>query len=967
MNKLLLQKRAEHQNHNNSLEYNHQKVKEKSPEKDKGYILSKIDETYGNKRFKLNKFNLQLFSGDNQNQELKQNFKYKNIKRMIKKEQIYVKDKKINKKKENSKESIITNNLILNKTESDYNYRFHTNITKYFKNCSISLKEKSLEYLESYLDTLWKKLGVNDNYITFFNSCKNMIINSEEKEIYIKNEIENLERFNDILLNLKKDIEMRENKLIEIKNLFDKLNKENDFNNIKKMLNESYSLIFIYIENSIRVVEYYLLYKEIINQGNCKALKFNEEIIKKNFDINKSIDANYLLKMKTDTYFLINLKTNEFKLNKDMLNLFKADPFLTCLNNIIQIPQETKEKVKYCHYYLLQEGFFDSLNKLMKEPKTNSARKNPQSHIKIDAGLLKKNLNHLNQIKDVEESKNPEENVNSNKNINKNIDDNLCINENLDISYYSGKLTEFIPIYSDYFEKIPAEQKIIFNLKEDPLKYFEHNFYPKIIICKDKVTNIIKGICIYSIIFKSHERKPNEIIIEHISSYNKEEMENILTKMIEFIRENHILKDLNKNENQLYAEIYIDLYYFLENEKFNIDKNIRDFISKKLKFKWVKLENISKEIRFQKMKQIIYGNNIKNSLNNSIFNSINCNIEEDNYSLSNNFCIRDNFVIEFIQKLIMDNQENKDINININRINPYNIFYIVYILKKIHNIKNSFEYLLNKINTFIISNKILKELPSISNENTNEMNLYSLPFDLKNITDCFNGNLNDELGVKNKIDIFPLFDGCISTKYDNYYYNRIKCNNIKILIENTTEQKFYLMKATNSENISILISSNLNDNFKTKYLTNINENSSNNNISLSFKEIYNNLIESEAEERDVNKYIYIPAFSIEQKYELVNINSIEPKEENILKDLNEEYKIEFLSEELIERKNNRISNNFEFDIIGEKIKNGVDYIINDEFMIFILDSDAIDNIGIIPIMSIDVHKENYITDTTIEY
>ena len=50
--------------------------------------------------------------------------------------------------------------------------------------------------------------------------------------------------------------------------------------------------------------------------------------------------------------------------------------------------------------------------------------------------------------------------------------------------------------------------------------------------------------CIYSVLFKSYDRKPNEIIIEHISSYNKEEMENILTKMLEFIKENHILKDL---------------------------------------------------------------------------------------------------------------------------------------------------------------------------------------------------------------------------------------------------------------------------------------------------------------------------------------------------------------------------------------------------------------------------------------
>ena len=121
MNKLLLQKRAEHQNqnqnHNNSLEYNHQKVKEKSPEKEKGYILSKIDETLGKKKFKLNYFNLQLFSGENPIPDLRNNYKFRNIKKIIRKEkdQIYVKEKKM-KKKENSKENLNTNNN-LNKTD----------------------------------------------------------------------------------------------------------------------------------------------------------------------------------------------------------------------------------------------------------------------------------------------------------------------------------------------------------------------------------------------------------------------------------------------------------------------------------------------------------------------------------------------------------------------------------------------------------------------------------------------------------------------------------------------------------------------------------------------------------------------------------------------------------------------------------------------------------------------------------
>ena len=104
MNKLLLQKRAEHQNQNhninNSLEYNHQKIKEKSPEKEnKDYLQAKIDEMYGKQKYKLNYFNVQFYPGENPNQEIKNNLKYRNIKRIIKKEQIFVKEKKIKKKK----------------------------------------------------------------------------------------------------------------------------------------------------------------------------------------------------------------------------------------------------------------------------------------------------------------------------------------------------------------------------------------------------------------------------------------------------------------------------------------------------------------------------------------------------------------------------------------------------------------------------------------------------------------------------------------------------------------------------------------------------------------------------------------------------------------------------------------------------------------------------------------------------
>lgn len=952
MIKFLKPIKAEHQNQNNSLEYNNAKSKEKSPEKDNVHIPYNLDEIYGKAKIKYK--NLQFMNQENRNIELKFNNKFKVNKKGNKKDIILAKDKKINKKKENSKESIFSNNLNLNKTESDYNYQIHPNIVKYFKNCNELLKRKDTP-LESTLEQLWKKLGVNENYINKFNSFKNLIINSEEKENFLKNEIENLERLKDILVNLNKEIEMREIKLGELKILFENLNKENDINNIKKLLNESYDVIIFYINISIRVVEYYLLFKEIVNQGNSKNSKFNEEIIKKNFELNK-FDNNYLLKMKTDTNFLNNLKTNEFKLNKDILNLFKADPFLCCLNNIIQIPLDIKEKIKYCQYYLIQEGIFDSLNRAAKEPKTNSARKNSQTHIKIDASFLKKNFNHP---KIFEESKNPEENNNRNMNINTNTNIPTNINDNLNISYYSGKMTEFIPIYSEYYEKIPEEQKTIFHINKDPLKYFEHNFYPKIILCKEKVTNLIKGMCIYSIIFKSYEHKPNEVIIEHISSYNKEEMENILTKMLEFIKENHILKDLCKNSNKLNTEIYLDLYYNLVNEKFEIDKEIKDFIAKTLKFKWIKLENISKVIRFQKMKHVIKNENNPNDSNIE-------NKDKDTYSLCSNFRIKDNFVINFVKKIIEQNSENIDFNNIIKKINPYNISYIIYIMKKIQNIKNSFDYLLSKINTHFTNLKLLSDISVTSNENNKEMNLYSLPDDLKLINECFSDSYRDQLIIGNKIDIFPLFDGCISIKFENYFYNRIECKNLKIVKENTTEQSFYLLKAINNENISILISSNLNDNFKNKYLNNVNENNRNINISLNFKDIYNNLIENQAEEENMNNYLYIPAFSIEQKYKLKNNNIENTEEENVIDDLSEDYKIEFLPEELIAKKNNKKSNNFEFNIMEEEINNRNQYIINDEFIVFILDLDMMENIGIIPVMSLDVHKENFIPDSIYE-
>ena len=915
MYKVLFQKRDERQNPAMSIDYKDSKFKNKSQGKNKKYLLAKIDETYGQIKYKLNYLNFPLLTEENQNREFRFNHRYGDLKKISKKEPNYSYDFKLIKRKDSSKEYSNFNNLSTIKNEFDYKSRNQPNISKYFKNNNSLLNRKSPE-IESHLDTLWKNLGVNENYIHNFNSYKNLLINPEEKRIFVSNEIENLEKFQETLINLRKEIDIRENKLGEIKNIFEKINNEEDLFNLRKFLNESNSSIISYLEDSTRVVEYYLLFKEKINQGNSK---FNEEIIKTNFGINK-YDSNYLLKMKSDTNFINIAKINEFKLNKNILNLLKADPFLSCLYSIIQIPFELKEKIKYCQYYVIQESILESLNK---------GRKNPQTHIPIDAGASKRK---------------PERS-----------EDKANANDNLTVSYFSSKITEFISLYSEYFEKIPEQQKLIFNLNKDPTKYLEHNYYPKIIICKDKTTNAIKGICIYSVLFKGHEKQPDQIIIEHISSYNQEEMEHIITKILKFIRDKNIIKDISKTGRKLNTEILINLYYHLVNEEFQIDKNIKDFIEKKLKFKLGEVEDISEVLRCQKMKLII------TNVNNNNF--------ENNYNLCSNFFIKDNFTVNLVEKLIMNNANNNDFNIK--KINPYNIIYIIYLMKKIYNIKNSFDYLLNKLNKFSTKKNLLLEdanndvaMSLVLNDNfNNDLNIKSLPKDLQSISNCIKGDLNNELDINNNLNIFPLFDGCVTIKYRNYFYNRIECENIKVLKEKATEQIFYQLNTTNDENMNILISSNLNYNFKMKYLSNSNEDTNEhfNNIK-NFEEIYNNLEEFISEKKSINNYIYIPSFSIEQKYEQSNVENSNEEVKNVINSFNEEYKVEFLTEELIKKKKKKVSNNFEFNITKEEInKNG--YLIEDEFIIFILDNDIMDKIGIIPVISIDVHKNNFISNS----
>ena len=282
--------------------------------------------------------------------------------------------------------------------------------------------------------------------------------------------------------------------------------------------------------------------------------------------------------------------------------------------------------------------------------------------------------------------------------------------------------------------------------------------------------------------------------------------------------------------------MFIDLYYYLQNDKFEINKSIKDFIGKTIKFRWVKLENISKVIRFQKMKYVISNKEQDKNVRDSM-------ISIDN-SVKSNFMINDICAFNLIKNII-NNEENKpnellDNNKEKIEINPYNIIYILFLMKNIFNIKTIFEQILEKIKIFCTNNKLSLPDEAFINKENNEINLYTFPLQLKQLCQLFEGNFDNKIEISNNNEILPLFDGCIGTKYNNYFYNRIESKDLKIFKDNNTEQIFYLIKSKHKSSISLLISSNLNENFKTKYLL------SNDHISFIFKDIYNNLSEVES-------------------------------------------------------------------------------------------------------------------------
>ena len=973
----------------------------------KHYIIAQMGNTFGNvDNYHLNE--KYIGQGDffqlkeKKNQSKKKNYKYSNNSILIKEQ-----EKKVKKNK------LLT--TYINNVESIYNY---------FLN-DFSMQSKDNNTIEFQLKDLWKYFGVTDSYISKFNKFKNDLNNAEKKREFLIIEYENLKKLEEISKKLKKEIESRDKEFQDIKYLYQK---EESNENDKKKLSD---LIASFREHSFKVVEYYLLFKHKIMMGNSYK-KFNEEYIIKTF-LSKN-GTNYLIQMNNDTNSLINSQTNS---NKDIFNNIYGDPFLLSFEKVASISNDQRQKIKYCHYYIIQEMINDQLVK-ENEDKNKNTFKNNLSNKKLkiiqkkniyeenknndsisDSNAnIQKNINHIkiNCIKEENSEDNDENNVRKDESISKNSlsiskeqkknkensmtsfaespdkksniatqinkEENVqsfnnSINvDNYNISYYCDSLSKFInDIYAEYYKKVTIEQKRIFNVLENPISYFSHNYYPKIIICKDTNSNLVKGICIYSVSFNCHNNEPNQIIIEHLSSYNNEEMEIILKNMLEFLKNNNILIN-SCNSNIAKNEIYLDLYYYTENEKFLIDKDICNFIKNDLKFKWVKLENISKGVRFQKMKHQFNNKNLEENFdNNELEQSID---ENSKNNLCCNFYIKDNSKAKFVNK----SEESQISKENLNEkekkyINPFNM---VYLIKKISLDDKYSKYIENNTSNFFINNDQLCIKELFNNDNNIELqkqlidNNSFISSDMNQLINCLENNEIEKIpshkfDIKTKMNIRPIFDNCISIKYKGYYFNRIENRDAKIFSEKETNQKFYYMTSKNNENIKLLISYKLNSKFKDKYIC-IQDNS---NISLKFKEIYNNfdLIEENIKDKDKTKHLYIPSFDINSVIKTCYKKSNQENkshhgdndEKYIISKYDEYIKIKFFSEDCY-YENNKINtkSNFYFDNIEDDFNNNKDCFIDDNFIIFVVNFDFIENIAVIPLISLYITKNNFISE-----
>jgi hypothetical protein len=352
-------------------------------------------------------------------------------------------------------------------------------------------------------------------------------------------------------------------------------------------------------------------------------------------------------------------------------------------------------------------------------------------------------------------------------------------------------------------------------------------------------------------------------------------------------------------------------------------------------FSWVCIKNIKGILRKQKLcyiNELPKSINEENAKNNGCINlenisilSLTKNKFQSNIKHLGNFKFINILpiygMLNGMKEIMLDLKEKKYI-FDIKQLVTSNSLIKTYFfpeIKEIEEIKLKLNDIINKNNYSldVIENSLFIEFFNKNNENNENKNISSL-------------------GI-NKMDLNIYFKNILNTKINNYYYNRISSNDIKI-IKDENNNTFYNISCLNKIN-NILIFEITNDKIRNKLFEN------NNNIYELLENYYKDLFKKNNNEEKMTKKIinvYIPSFNIEAHLETMkfpkNIESINISENKELN--NEPMKIgtidEFFNINLNKKETFGKQINYE---INENVgKNDEEIIIENDFLIGIINN-----------------------------
>ena len=229
------------------------------------------------------------------------------------------------------------------------------------------IKEEGFEEELSLLQLSWNELGITPEYRQVFLNILREANETEKINIFAE-EKNNMKKFKDSLLSLKKEIDNRENNLNQLKQfnfqIGNIIKNGNEVNSINQILQNVIVLIKNLRINAVNIVKKIIKVNQVIAYYTSSG-KFSMSKLKPEY----AFEPKYLYKMKEDLKFL----KNSFLSTFIEMNNGNIDAFLTnCApssrgvkSNKMEIPlsDDILKLIFQCRYDLLQETVSDNIEK----------------------------------------------------------------------------------------------------------------------------------------------------------------------------------------------------------------------------------------------------------------------------------------------------------------------------------------------------------------------------------------------------------------------------------------------------------------------------------------------------------------------------------------------------------------------------------------------------------------------------